>query len=580
MHQALYRKWRPQNFDDVYGQEHITSILKYETENGLFCHAYLFCGSRGTGKTTCAKILAKAVNCEHPVNGSPCGECDSCRAIASGMTTDVLEMDAASNNKVDDVRSILDEVVYTPSSLKYRVYIVDEVHMLSASAFNALLKTLEEPPEHVIFILATTEMQKLPATIISRCQRFDFHRIQTATLMKRLKYIAENENIRLDDDAALMLARLAQGGMRDAISLFELCAAGGRDVTAAAVSETVGVVGREAMSRTVRAIVSRDTTKLFDIVADIDSSAKDIGVFWQELIGYYRDMMVIKTASPAAAVKYLDLTDSETEMLRADADSFRRETLSYHCRLLDDAYTAMQRAGASRRTVAELTLIRLCDERLGTSPEALLARISALEAKIASGVAFAGNNTAPQNVAIAQENEFPEPPPETAGEGFVPYVPDDISPAPVKRTETAKTPAPVRPSAKTETAADVRPAVRPEVKSAPTSAARVLRPLRQWTEIVEGFGSVNPGVAALLASEKAYTDSTKPGKIVICYTKEITKMMLSGVSGNAFCQSASLVLDRPVNPGMLIWEKVTPDAAPNDAQILIDELSDLADSAE
>lgn len=573
MHQALYRKWRPQNFDDVYGQEHITSILKYETENGLFCHAYLFCGSRGTGKTTCAKILAKAVNCEHPVNGSPCGECESCRAIASGMTTDVLEMDAASNNKVDDVRSILDEVVYTPSSLKYRVYIVDEVHMLSASAFNALLKTLEEPPEHVIFILATTEMQKLPATIISRCQRFDFHRIQTATLMKRLKYIAENENIRLDDDAALMLARLAQGGMRDAISLFELCAAGGRAVTAAAVSETVGVVGREAMSRTVRAIVSRDTTKLFDIVADIDSSAKDIGVFWQELIGYYRDMMVVKTASPAAAVKYLDLTDSETEMLRADADSFRRETLSYHCRLLDDAYTAMQRAGASRRTVAELTLIRLCDEKLGTSPEALLARISALEAKIASGIAFSGNNTAPQNVGIAQENEFPEPPPEAAGDGFVPYVPDeipDVQPVPARSAGTER-------SAAAEKTPETAPAAENAGKS---TSQRVLRPLRQWTEIVESLGSVNPGVAALLASEKAYTDSTKPGKIVICYTKEITKMMLSGVSGNAFCQSASVVLDRPVNPAMLVWEKVTPDAAPNDAQILIDELSDLADSAE
>ena len=179
MHQALYRKWRPATFDEVSGQEHITDILKYETENGLFCHAYLFCGSRGTGKTTCAKILARAVNCEHPVNGSPCGECEACRTIASGATTDILEMDAASNNKVDDIRNILDEVVYTPTSMKYRVYIIDEVHMLSSSAFNALLKTLEEPPAHVIFILATTELQKLPATIISRCQRFEFRLTQS-----------------------------------------------------------------------------------------------------------------------------------------------------------------------------------------------------------------------------------------------------------------------------------------------------------------------------------------------------------------------------------------------------------------
>ena len=190
MHQALYRKWRPQTFDEVYGQEHITSVLRYEAEHNAFSHAYLFCGSRGTGKTTCAKILAKVVNCEHPVDGNPCGVCEACRLIDSGAATDVLEMDAASNNGVDNIRDIRDEVVYSPSSLRYRVYIIDEVHMLSVSAFNALLKTLEEPPEHVVFILATTELHKLPATIISRCQRFDFRRISTDVLMERLNLIA------------------------------------------------------------------------------------------------------------------------------------------------------------------------------------------------------------------------------------------------------------------------------------------------------------------------------------------------------------------------------------------------------
>ena len=214
MHQALYRKWRPKTFDDVCGQEQVTSVLKYETEHRAFSHAYLFCGSRGTGKTTCAKILAKAVNCEHPVNGSPCGTCAACRAIEDGSATDVLEMDAASNNGVDNIRDIRDEVVYAPSSLRYRVYIIDEVHMLSVSAFNALLKTLEEPPEHVVFILATTELQKLPATIISRCQRFDFRRISLDALTGRLTYIAEQEKIGLEPEAARMLAKLAQGGMR------------------------------------------------------------------------------------------------------------------------------------------------------------------------------------------------------------------------------------------------------------------------------------------------------------------------------------------------------------------------------
>ena len=236
MHRALYRKWRPKTFDDVYGQEHITSILKYQTDKNQFSHAYLFCGSRGTGKTTCAKILAKAVNCLHPVGGSPCGECEACRAIEDGSTTDVIEMDAASNNGVENIRDIRDEVNYMPAMLKYRVYIVDEVHMLSGSAFNALLKTLEEPPAHIVFILATTEANKLLPTIVSRCQRFDFHRIGVESLVARMRLIAESEGIDLRDDGAALLARLAQGGMRDAISLLELCAGTNQPITAALVA--------------------------------------------------------------------------------------------------------------------------------------------------------------------------------------------------------------------------------------------------------------------------------------------------------------------------------------------------------
>ncbi len=526
MHQALYRKWRPATFDEVVGQEHITDILKYETDNGLFCHAYLFCGSRGTGKTTCAKILARAVNCEHPVNGSPCGECDACRTIASGATTDILEMDAASNNKVDDIRNILDEVVYTPTFMKYRVYIIDEVHMLSSSAFNALLKTLEEPPAHVVFILATTELQKLPATIISRCQRFDFRRIATSVLTERLHLIAKEEGISLDPAAALILARLAQGGMRDAISLFELCAAGGRAVTPEAVSETVGSCGRESMSRTVRAISAKDTARLFEIIAEIDASAKDIAVFWQELISYYRDMLVIRTAKAASALKYLDLTDSEAEMLRTDAAAFSRESLMYHSRLLDEAYASMQRPGASRRTVAELTLIRLCDERLGTSPDALLARIAALEAKLAAGVSVASTTQAPE----PEPEERPQPTPESV-------------PAP--------TPAPA------------------------DGAKRTLRPLRVWAEVIETFRGTNPGVAALLTTERAYTDDG--GRIIVSYSKDITKIMMSPPEKmEAFCSALSLALDRAVEPRSVVFEKVEAGGAPNDAKILADELDELA----
>ena len=561
------------DFDSVCGQEHITDILKYETERGLFCHAYLFCGSRGTGKTTCAKILSRAVNCENPKNGNPCGECPSCRAILDGTTTDVLEMDAASNNKVDDIRTILDEVVYTPSNVKKRVYIIDEVHMLTTSAFNALLKTLEEPPEHVVFILATTEMQKLPATVISRCQRFDFRRIATPVLVSRLKYIAKEENITLTDDAALMLARLATGGMRDAISLFELCAAAGREVNAAAVSETIGVRGREAMSETVRAITSKNCARLFEIVAEIDASASDLGVFWQELIEYYRDMLVMKTAR-ASASKYLDLTDSESERLSADAAAFTREMLSYHCRLLDDAYSSMQRPGASRRTVAELTLVRLADEKLGTTPEALLARISALEARIAMGIPAAPAPAAPASQTEAPAfDDFGEPPPfadddvPPADDDFVPYVPEDVAPVRKQAPKESPKPAPA-------------PVRRAEPRPAPVAPApkkeRVLRPIKQWAEILDSFEATAPMISALLKTENAYFDEN--GRIVICYSQSLTKTMLSLPDKfRAFCSAASVTLDKPISEKDVIFELVKKGEAPTDAKILADELEALAE---
>lgn len=386
MHQALYRKWRPQTFDEVCGQEHITSILKYETEHRKFSHAYLFCGSRGTGKTTCAKILAKAVNCEAPVGGSPCNRCAACLAIDAGTATDVLEMDAASNNGVDNIRDIRDEVVYMPSALKYRVYIVDEVHMLSGSAFNALLKTLEEPPAHVVFILATTELHKLPSTIISRCQRFDFRRISTQVLSDRLAYISDHEDIAYDPEALRLISKLAMGGMRDAISLLELCAGARQKITLSLVEDTVGSGGREELEQTVRAIASANFDAMFSTIDSVVRSSKDISVFWQDLTVFYRDMLVMKTTT--AAEKYLDLTKAETERLKKTADLFSKETLLYHCRVLDDTLYMMQRSTATKRMLAEMALMKLCDVSLDTSNDALLSRISKLETAVASGVTF------------------------------------------------------------------------------------------------------------------------------------------------------------------------------------------------
>ncbi len=381
MYQALYRKYRPSVFADVCGQEHITSVLKYQTENERVSHAYLFCGSRGTGKTTCAKILAKAVNCEHPVDGDPCGECASCRAIDAGSATDVLEMDAASNNGVDYIRDIRDEVSYTPAMLKKRVYIVDEVHMLSASAFNALLKTLEEPPEHVVFILATTELHKLPTTIVSRCQRFDFRRISIPVLTERLLHIAGEEAICLDTDAAQQIARQAQGGMRDAINLFELCSGGGADVTMDRVHAVLGLSGYDSLYQTTLALHAGDMKTLLRTVSDVVFSSKDISVFWQELTSFYRDMMVSKYADNAG--EYLDLTEAENTLLKDAADRFNIKVLTYQSTILDQAMQAMTRTPQMKRTIAEFALMRMCDPALDTSVDALTARIGQLEDRLA-----------------------------------------------------------------------------------------------------------------------------------------------------------------------------------------------------
>jgi len=401
LHQALYRKWRPQTFEDVYGQEHITSILKYETENTKFSHAYLFCGSRGTGKTTCAKILSKAVNCESPVNGNPCNCCPSCISIDSGSATDVLEMDAASNNGVENIRDIRDEVVYTPSALKYRVYIVDEVHMLSGSAFNALLKTLEEPPTHVVFILATTELHKLPSTIISRCQRFDFRRINVSDIMSRLAFIASKEGIEVENDALRLIAKYAQGGMRDAISLFELCAGNNQRIDTKTVENTIGSSGNEIIAGLLRAVHHHNYDLIFSTIDDIIRSSKDISVFWNDMISYCRDLLVVKTTSNP--IDYLDLTENEKKTLDAVASDFTKETILYFMRLLNDSYYAMQKAASSKRNIAEMTLIRMCDASLDTSNDALLSRISKLEAQIASGAS--SNNV---SSSFSQPSEKPK----------------------------------------------------------------------------------------------------------------------------------------------------------------------------
>ncbi|MFR3997172.1 MAG: DNA polymerase III subunit gamma/tau [Oscillospiraceae bacterium] len=388
MYQALYRKWRPKTFADVVGQEHITETLQRQVAEGRLSHAYLFTGTRGTGKTTCAKILARAVNCEHPENGNPCNRCPSCLGIESGRFLDVVELDAASNNGVDSVRALRDEAIYSPAQVKKRVYIVDEVHMLSTPAFNALLKILEEPPEHLMFILATTELHKVPATILSRCQRFSFRRIQPKDIVGRLNYIAQQENIDLKDDGAALLARLSDGALRDALSLLDQCAAVGGAIDAPAVLDALGLAGNVQTAQLMSLILTRDARGALALLGKLYDGGKDVGAVLGELSALSRELLISATAGEGGESLLSGAYDASTlDSLRAQGTSARFIQL---CTILQETAAQLQ-FSINRRTDAELCILKLCDETLSGDLAALGARIARLEEQIAAGVQFAAS---------------------------------------------------------------------------------------------------------------------------------------------------------------------------------------------
>ena len=402
MYQVLYRKWRPKVFADVSGQPQVTITLKNELKSARINHAYLFTGTRGTGKTTCAKILAKAVNCLNPQDGDPCGECEICKGIDEGFVMDIAEIDAASNNGVDNIRTIIEEAAFTPTKAKYRVYIIDEVHMLSAGAFNALLKTLEEPPSHVVFILATTEVHKLPATILSRCQRFDFHRISAQNLANRLKYVAERENVQLDDDAAMLIASVADGAMRDALSLLDRCIGVSTNITAEVVHTTAGLAGKEHLFKITDCIINKNTQSVLEIVEQLHNESKDMGRLCEELIDHFRTLMLLKTMNNPDSLLVMSAQDKERA--REQSKSIQLENIVYIMDILQSSYDRIFR-GSNKRTEIELALIKLTSPQLDTSVEALIARIAKLERAIKRGIqpqqavqqqAQFDNNTVPQ----------------------------------------------------------------------------------------------------------------------------------------------------------------------------------------
>ena len=395
MYRVLYRKWRPKTFEDVTGQPQVTQTLKQELVAGRIAHAYLFTGSRGTGKTTCAKILAKAINCLNPLDGEPCGTCEICRGIDEGSVTDVVEIDAASNNGVDNIRMLREEAGFTPAMAKYRVYIIDEVHMLSIGAFNALLKTLEEPPAHVVFILATTEVHKMPATILSRCQRFEFKRISSSDSAKRLCYIAKEEGAHLDEEAALLIARLADGALRDALSILDQCIGASNHVTTEVVCSTVGIVGREHLYELVDAAASQDAAKALEVIDQLYNASKDMARLCEEMSTYFRNMMLIKTMKDARA--FIPVSEEEFQSLTKQALSLSLTAILHGLDTIQDTLEKIYR-GANARITFEMTMIQLCTPQLDTSVEALLRRIDALERK-----ALAPTAAAPTAVSSASK---------------------------------------------------------------------------------------------------------------------------------------------------------------------------------
>ncbi len=483
MYRVLYRKWRPAVFTDVSGQEHITSTLQNEVSSGRLNHAYLFTGSRGTGKTTCAKILAKAVNCLNPQNGNPCGECEICKGIDDGSILDIVEMDAASNRKIDDIRQIIDEVQFKPAKCKYRVYIVDEVHMLTTEAFNALLKTLEEPPEHVIFILATTEVHKLPQTIRSRCQRFDFHRIPPKAIADRVEYVVSQENAEITESAALMLASVADGALRDALSLLDSCLAVSSHIDEEVVRNAAGLVSKTYLFELATAIINKNPTKSLEIIDRLYSESKDMARLCDELVEHFRALMLIKTIKNPRDI--LIMSDDEFEQAVTQSDYLSLADIVFYMDVLSRAYQRMGR-GTGDRTELEMALVKLSATELDGTVEALTARVTALEKAVKRGITVNYAQPAQQSVQV-----------EAAQSASVPNTQNEVE-EPFAKPEPEHKKAPV---------AKPAPEVKPVAQRASVNLDELYDnavPFARWVEVVDSLKSVSRSIAAAFAGSTAY----------------------------------------------------------------------------
>lgn len=544
MYQALYRKWRPRTFDDVVGQSHITDTLKRQVAAGRLSHAYLFTGTRGTGKTSCAKILARAVNCEHPVDGNPCNRCPACLGIENGSILDVLELDAASNNGVDQVRALRDEAVYTPAAVRKRVYIVDEVHMLSTAAFNALLKILEEPPAHLMFILATTELHKVPATIKSRCQQFSFKRILPGDIARRLGYVAQEEGIELTAEGAGLLARLADGGLRDALSLLDQCVNPSGVIGEQEVLSALGLAGNLETAALMEHVAAGETAAALETLGRLYGAGKDVGSLLGELAGLTRDLLIRKTAPQGGAALLTGGYDEST--MRRLSNQLDAPRLMQMLSLLQGTISDLSRSG-NRRTDAELCLIRLSDTTLDSSPAGLSARISRLERAMADG----GVRPAPAEQAVPVQSAPPAPAavreeapaPARSAPQTAPSVPADLPPWEMEE----RPPLPEEPG---------EPVY--DVPSAPSTRAPAPPPVSEPSP-APGGGDVWSGIAAALhgrvpmgeypfLSNPAMVQGRLEGDVLTLWVEsDFTRSLVGKASTlEAVQRTAAEVLGRPV----------------------------------
>lgn len=507
MYRVLYRKWRPQTFDDVSGQEHITTTLKNELVAGRLNHAYLFTGSRGTGKTTCAKILAKAVNCLDVHNGNPCGKCEVCRGIDDGSILDVVEMDAASNRNIDDIRQIIDEVQFKPAKCKYRVYIIDEVHMLTTQAFNALLKTLEEPPEHVIFILATTEVHKLPQTILSRCQKFEFHRIPPRAIADRLLFVAQQEEVALSDSAAMLIASVADGALRDGLSLLDRCIAISSDIDEEVVRNAAGLARKTYLYELAVCVINKNTAKSLEIIDRLYGESKDMARLCDELIAHFRALMLIKSVRNPRDI--LVMSEDEFEEAQTQSDYLSLADIVYYMDVLSRAYQRMGK-GTGDRTELEMAMVKLSSSELDGTTEALTQRISALEKAVKKGITV---NYAPSSESVEEKSYVSEyktePMQEINAEELDTTFADEPKSAPKQNIaepvgiqETEKPKAPV-----------AKPAPVPVSKPSRTPANldeiyKNAKPFPEWVDVVSNMKPISRAIAAAFSGSTAYVSGS------------------------------------------------------------------------